>query len=255
MEPLSTGVISLLGLSVLYGFGKTLLGGSSRTMLPAPVGADIKPPKSSRPRRSRQRRRPTIVIPEVPEQVPEPEPMYEPEPLPETEPEPVPEMPPIPEPPAPEPPVETHEPIGEEVQAEVDEFAERLDREGAATGDVQVSLMWDNHNDLDLSVICPSGERISFDNRFSQCGGRLDVDMNESDTSSEPIENVFWPRGQSPIGRYRVFVEHFEKHGGDDETHFRILVRTTDGNREFQGSISNRDPPLEVCQFDVAPSE
>jgi hypothetical protein len=250
MEPLSTSVISVLTLLVAYGLVKTYFGSASRTMLPAPVGASIKPPKSNRPKRSRnQRRRPTIVIPESPEAQPElelpvEEPDHEPEPEPMPDPEPI-EL----------PPAEEHEPVGTEVQAEIDDFAERLDREGAATGDVQVSLMWNNNNDLDLSVICPSGERISFDNRFSQCSGRLDVDMNESETSAEPIENVFWPRGQAPVGNYRVFVEHFEKHEMDDETEFRILVRSNDGNREFQGVISNRDPPLEVCQFEVTPSE
>ncbi len=245
MEPLSTSVISVLTLLVAYGLVKTYFGSASRTMLPAPVGASIKPPKSNRPKRSRnQRRRPTIVIPESPEPEAELElPVEEPEPEYESEPEPEPMSEPV------ELPTEEHEPIGTEVAAEVDDFAERLDREGAATGDVQVSLMWNNNNDLDLSVICPSGERISFDNRFSQCSGRLDVDMNESETSAEPIENVFWPRGQAPVGNYRVFVEHFEKHEMDDETEFRILIRSNDGNREFQGVISNRDPPLEVCLF------
>ena len=105
-------------------------------------------------------------------------------------------------------------------------------------------------DDLDLSVVCPSGERISFDNKISNCGGRLDIDMNETGNSEEPVENVFWEK-DAPKGRYRVFVEHFEKHDSTDVTEFNILVSVEGNPREFKGQISSGDPPQEVCFFDV----
>ncbi|MEE3082458.1 MAG: hypothetical protein VX320_00020 [Candidatus Thermoplasmatota archaeon] len=134
---------------------------------------------------------------------------------------------------------------------DLSEFQERLDREGAQTGQVQVSLIWDNKNDLDLSIVCPSGERISFDNKTSRCGGLLDVDMNEAPTSEEPVENIFWPPNSAPPGEYRVYVEHFEQHAEQDLTNFRILVNDGKKSKEFKGEITNDEPPKLVCVFTI----
>ena len=87
---------------------------------------------------------------------------------------------------------------------------ERLEREGGASGEVQISLAWDDYNDLDLHVFCPSGERIYFNNKQSDCGGLLDVDMNVRPVSNTPVENVVWTEN-APLGGYKIGV-HFYKH-------------------------------------------
>ena len=63
----------------------------------------------------------------------------------------------------------------------------RLKREEAKTGDVQISLMWDNLSDLDLHCIGPDGERIFHNHRRSTSGGELDVDMNSRYTGRSEV--------------------------------------------------------------------
>ena len=84
------------------------------------------------------------------------------------------------------------------------DLRQRLQREGARGGEVQVSLAWNNVNDLDLHVICPSGEEISYRNMRSRCQGRLDVDMNVRGNrpwSERPVENTTTYRVRVPFGR------------------------------------------------------
>ena len=92
------------------------------------------------------------------------------------------------------------------------ELQERLDREGARPGDVQISLMWDSHNDLDLHVVCPSGERIHGGNKTSECGGELDVDANVHPETKKPVENVVWDDNTAQPGEYQAYVHHYKKH-------------------------------------------
>ena len=96
-------------------------------------------------------------------------------------------------------------------QAERD-LLNRLEREGAKSSEVQVSLMWDNYNDLDLHVLCPSGERIHGGNKTSECGGELDVDANVRPETKKPVENIVWPDFKAPPGDYKVYVHHYKKH-------------------------------------------
>ncbi len=131
---------------------------------------------------------------------------------------------------------------------------ERLEREGGASGDVQISLAWDDYNDLDLHLFCPSGERIYFNNKKSECGGHLDVDMNVRPVSNTPVENVVWA-GNAPLGTYKVGV-HFYKHHRKRRTKrvckYRLRVVTHGRSREYLGSIKYGQAMQMVTSFSLA---
>jgi hypothetical protein len=132
------------------------------------------------------------------------------------------------------------------------ELASRLQREGAKTGDVQISLMWNNFNDLDLHCIDPPGEQIFFGHKRSRSGGELDVDMNATlPLSDKPVENIYWPRGGAPAGKYQVFVNHYANHGSPDPTDYRCEVGVQGKVQKFAGSLAHGDPPRLVYEFTI----
>ena len=138
------------------------------------------------------------------------------------------------------------------------ELQERLDREGARSGDVQISLMWDNYNDLDLHVVCPSGERIHGGNKMSDCGGELDVDANVRPETKKPVENVVWDNNTAQAGEYQVYVHHYKKHKKrrtKDPTKFKVIVNNIGELLEFDGALSHGDPIKLVAQFNVPTKE
>ena len=116
----------------------------------------------------------------------------------------------------------------------------RLGEVSAKGGDIQLSLSWQNHNDLDLHCIDPARQEICFSNRRSaSTGGELDIDQNAHEPyNSSPVENIYWPVGGAPPGLYRVFVVYYAPHSETDATPF--LVRTVVQGRTnfFRASIS-----------------
>ena len=131
------------------------------------------------------------------------------------------------------------------------ELMERLAREGGKSGVVQISLAWDDYNDLDMHEFCPSGERIYFNNRKSACGGELDVDMNVRPKSKKPIENVVWTN-EAPDGEYKIgvhFYRHHRKRRTKKTCQFRLRVVTYGQAKEYSGELTHGDPMSMITSF------
>ncbi len=134
------------------------------------------------------------------------------------------------------------------------EIVQRLRQAGAQFGDPQLSLMWNNINDLDLHCIEPTGVHIWFRNRRSEpTGGELDVDANADPTTrtNRPVENIYWAPSSAPQGIYEVYVHHFANHGAPDPTPYTLRIVANGRVREFRGSLRPGEESQHV-RFDPA---
>jgi len=126
------------------------------------------------------------------------------------------------------------------------ELVRRLAAAGAKTGDVAISLMWDNtkraRHDLDLHVIAPSGAHLYYANKRSPCGGELDVDRTK--TTDKCVENIFWPTGGAPHGKYQVFVLNYSdnSHGGSMSFKVGISIKGEMTMSDHMVTCNHKDP-------------
>jgi hypothetical protein len=114
-----------------------------------------------------------------------------------------------------------------------------------------VSLGWAGRSDLDLAVLCPNGNSIRFNNQ-NACGARLDVDMNAGGrSSSEPIENVFWP-SRPANGTYHVYVSLFDRRSDRRPSiPFRLELDVLGERQQVDGTIERNLQPMLVTQFEI----
>ncbi|NKB62144.1 MAG: hypothetical protein GKR95_08410 [Gammaproteobacteria bacterium] len=99
-----------------------------------------------------------------------------------------------------------------------------IEERGGIRGKVDISLLWNNQNDLDLYVICPNGQQISYKRKIN-CGGQLDIDMNvrADELVSDPIEHIRWD-DIPESGTYSVLVKDAQSRNGNRTSEFRIDI-------------------------------
>ena len=133
-----------------------------------------------------------------------------------------------------------------------DETQNRLEREGAEVGEIEIALSWDNRNDIDLSCKDPKGELIYFGNKRSRSRGELDVDMNVvyRRTVTNPVEHIRWLSGDALEGKYEIYVHHFRQHVADTKsTSFAIEVKIGKQVKSLKGWVRYPGPPKLVATF------
>ena len=121
-----------------------------------------------------------------------------------------------------------------------DDFRRRVESARGSSGDVQITLIWDDSNDLDLHCVDPDGFEIWYKQKHSPSRGTLDVDRNMGCQSIDPkpVENIFWPKDGAPTGDYTVYVNFFQRcPGGPDRSDYRVNILANGERKEFSDSI------------------
>jgi hypothetical protein len=128
----------------------------------------------------------------------------------------------------------------------------RVQPETPSSGDVQFLLKWNNYNDLDLSCLDPQGQLIWYKNRLVPSGGLLEIDMNVTPfQSKEPIENIFWPTGSAPKGKYQVYIHCFQQHDQSiGSTPYNLLVHYGNTTQNLKGEIRTDEGKKLIYTFD-----
>lgn len=116
------------------------------------------------------------------------------------------------------------------------------------TGDVQVTVRWNTIDDVDLHVIDPYAEEIYYSHKESRSGGMLDVDANASSDKMmrNPVENIYWPSGQAPMGKYVVSVVLYRKRT-NESVPYTVTVKYGEKIEEYSGEISIESSRNDIC--------
>ncbi len=122
----------------------------------------------------------------------------------------------------------------------------------AGTGDVQITLTWQGDIDVDLRVVDPFGEVINYEVPYSSSNGELDRDNACENFIAGKAENIFWPDGQAPGGKYEVYVDYYESCGDPGSANWTVKVLAGDGTswQTFTGTIGEEDSQL-VTTFTI----
>eukprot|EP00450_Noctiluca_scintillans_P000051 CAMPEP_0194493454 /NCGR_PEP_ID=MMETSP0253-20130528/11663_1 /TAXON_ID=2966 /ORGANISM="Noctiluca scintillans" /LENGTH=298 /DNA_ID=CAMNT_0039334439 /DNA_START=98 /DNA_END=994 /DNA_ORIENTATION=- len=120
----------------------------------------------------------------------------------------------------------------------------RLQREGAQTGEITASLLWNGTCDLDLhaTVKPDAGKKEHIYCRHKQgTGGQLDVDANASSTVEEPVENIYWDK--PPKGSYTISVNLYKIRGSPagGKVPFRVQLKLPKETLDYEGTLKNKE--------------
>lgn len=114
----------------------------------------------------------------------------------------------------------------------------RTDDDGLGTGELQISLFWQNQEDIDLVVKTPDGY-VYFGNKRTG-GGYMDKDINASEPlTTEASENIFWDRN-IPAGKYEVYALYYRKRKTDSTpVSFKVRIKFKGEEQYFENELAS----------------
>ena len=125
--------------------------------------------------------------------------------------------------------------------------------------DLRASLLWNTRDDLDLHCICPDGVDI-FYGRKIHGQGALDVDRNVNGETTKPVENIRWPSGTAPEGKYMFKVNNYAYHdneyhqGGYRSVPFTVELECNGDIQSYNGIINRKNETVTVTTVDYDPA-
>lgn len=110
------------------------------------------------------------------------------------------------------------------------------------TGDLQVSVSWDQPTDVDLFLTEPDGTQINYRTKESLSGGMLDLDSNAA-CAIDGINNESISYGElaPPTGEYVVSISYFDSCQINIPTNYLVTVRTGGTVQTFSGQFNEFD--------------
>jgi len=145
----------------------------------------------------------------------------------------------------------------QELSAEIKKLLQRL---GAKTGELVVTLMWDTTDDLDLHLKLPNGLGEISAECTSVAGGTLDIDGNvclERGTM-KPIENIYWPyctekskdiNDHPPLGEYTISVKCFERNQRVRNANLTVVLSISGKEEIFHQTMVEGCSEVKICSF------
>ena len=119
---------------------------------------------------------------------------------------------------------------------------------GGSTGEVTVTLAWQTIDDLDLHLIEPNGNRIYFEKKISSLGGRLDVDTNVREKTTQPLENIFYAV-KPPAGKYTIIVNYYSSNSGSSNVPYVVYLKIDDQLKTLTGVHYNVRESHSIYEF------
>ena len=130
----------------------------------------------------------------------------------------------------------------------------QIDEGFVGSGAIQVTLWWDTDADVDLYVVDPAQNEISYQNRESPTGGLLDRDARGTCISADrqTTENVYWHTETPPSGQYQVLVDYYQACGQAATT--PIVLSISVGGQvvgTYQYELNPTDRRLTMATFQI----